>query len=99
MTCTEARKLVLALARVMVDGASAANDHLLHGVSGHVLSSEAENVPSSAHRMAFHVIWTCLGPAKALLTLLVIKIEKPEAERGNINAKYRVTRETLVQKI
>jgi hypothetical protein len=44
----------------MVDGASAANDHL-QGVSGHVLSSEAENVRSNAHRMAFHVIWTCLG--------------------------------------
>jgi hypothetical protein len=71
MTCIEARKLVLALARVMVDGVSAANDYLLYGVSGHVLSSEAENVLSSAYRMAFYVIWTCLGPAKALLTLLV----------------------------
>jgi hypothetical protein len=98
MTCTEARKLVLALARVMVDGASAANDHLLHGASGHVLSSEAENVPSSAHRMAFHVIWTCFGPSEGAADV-ARKIEKPEAERGNINAKYRVTRETLVQKI
>ena len=66
----------------MVDGASAANDHL-HGVSGHVLSSEAEKVPSNAHRMAFHVIRTCFGPREGAADV-ARKIEKPEAERGNV---------------
>ena len=72
-----------------------ANDQLLHGVSGHVLSSEAENVPSNAHRMAFHVIWTCFGPSERAADV-ARKIEKPEAERGDVNARYCVTRKTLV---
>lgn len=98
MVYTEARKRVLALARVMVDGALAVNDYLLRGVSGQVLSSEAENVLFRAYRMAFHVIWTCFGPSEGAADV-ARKIEKPEAERGNNNVKYRVTGETLVQKI
>lgn len=48
--------------------------------------------------MAFLVIWTCFGPSEGAADV-AREIEKPEAEQGNVNAKYRVTRETLVQKI
>jgi hypothetical protein len=51
----------------------------------------------SAYRMDLIFDWACFGPREGAADV-AYKIEDPIAERGNVNAKYRVARATCLVK-